>query len=281
MGRSRETPDNHSFWHDPALPFIEARAVQDGRHVCYDKHSHAHFSIGAITGGHSHYLNQRSNQEVGSGHLVLMNPEEVHACNPIADEPWSYLMLYIDPLWLQDQQQEAGLGTEFRPFDMTASRDPYLYQALQRLYQQLVHEPEHLAREVVCHQFSRQLLARLTPARWDDRPPLHLQRAAELMQDESANPLSLQQLSAVAGLTPSHFVRTFCHHYGMTPHAYLLDRRIRHARLLLKQGLPLTEVALASGFADQAHFQRQFKRRVAATPGQYRSQLAPRSQRTR
>ena len=281
MSRAEAGPDRHSFWHDPALPFIEARAVQDGRHVCYDKHSHAHFSIGAITGGHSHYLNQRSLQEVGPGSLVLMNPEEVHACNPIADQPWSYLMFYLDTDWLRSQQEEAGLGGEFRPFDMTASRDPLLYQGLQHLHHQLMQAPDPLAREVACHLFSRQLLARLTPARWDDRPPQHLQRAAELMQDDSASPLSLSQLSTVAGLTPSHFVRAFSQHYGMTPHAYLLDRRIRHARTLLNQGQPLAEVALASGFADQAHFQRQFKRRVAATPGQYRTQLARQAERTR
>jgi AraC-like DNA-binding protein len=274
-------PDHHSFWHDPALPFIEARAVQDGRHVCYDKHSHPHFSIGAITGGHSHYLNKRSRQEVGPGSLVLMNPEEVHACNPIADQPWSYLMFYLDTDWLRSQQEEAGLGNAFRPFDMTASRDPLLYQGLLHLHHPLVQGPDPLAREVACHLFSRQLLARLTPASWDDRPPQHLQRAAELMQDDSTSPLSLAELSAVAGLTPSHFVRAFSHHYGMTPHAYLLDRRIRHARTLLRQGQPLVEVALASGFADQAHFQRQFKRRVAATPGQYRTQLARQAERTR
>ncbi|WP_050438107.1 AraC family transcriptional regulator [Aeromonas hydrophila] len=255
------------------MPFIEARAVQDGRRVCYDKHSHPHFSIGAITGGHSHYLNQRSRQEVGRGHLVLMNPEEVHACNPVADEPWSYLMFYLDTGWLQRQQEEAGLGDAFRPFDMTASRDPLLYQGLCRLHRQLWQEQDPLAREVACHQFSRQLLARLTPASWDDRPPQHLQRAAELMQDDCSRPLTLAQLSAVAGLTPSHFVRSFSRHYGMTPHAYLLDQRIRHARTLLRRGEPLAEVALASGFADQAHFQRQFKRRVAATPGHYRTQL--------
>lgn len=273
MSRADTAPDHHSFWHDPALPFIEARAVQDGRRVCYDKHSHPHFSIGAITGGHSHYLNQRSRQEVGRGHLVLMNPEEVHACNPIADEPWSYLMFYLDTGWLQRQQEEAGLGDAFHPFDMAASRDPLLYQGLCWLHRQLWQEPEPLAREVACHQFSRQLLARLTPASWDDRPPQHLQRAAELMQDDCCSPLTLAQLSAVAGLTPSHFVRSFSRHYGMTPHAYLLDQRIRHARALLRRGEPLAEVALASGFADQAHFQRQFKRRVAATPGHYRSQL--------
>ncbi|WP_421223766.1 helix-turn-helix domain-containing protein [Aeromonas enteropelogenes] len=274
MSRQKAAQDHHHFWGHPALPFIEARAVQDGRRVCYDKHSHPHFSIGAITGGHSHYLNQRNRQEVSTGSLVLMNPEEVHACNPVADQPWSYLMFYLDTEWLRSQQEEAGLGSEFRPFDMTASRDPLLYQELQRLYRQLIQEDDSLVREVACHQFSRQLLARLTPATWDDRPPQHLQRAAELMQDDSASMLTLQQLSTVAGLTPSHFVRSFSRHYGMTPHAYLLDQRIRRARTLLRQGQPLAEVALASGFADQAHFQRQFKRRVATTPGHYRSQLA-------
>ena len=85
----------------------------------------------------------------------------------------------------------------------------------------------------------------------------------------------------MAGLTPSHFVRAFSRHYGMTPHAYLLNRRIGHARGLLARGQPLAEVALATGFSDQAHFQRQFKRLVAATPGQYRALRLPQDERTR
>lgn len=282
MSRARAEADHHSFWRDPALPFIEARAVQDGRRVCYEKHSHAHFSIGAITGGHSHYLNQHTKQEVNAGTLVLMNPEEVHACNPIADHPWSYLMFYLDTDWLRGQQEEAGLGAHFRPFDMTASRDPVLYAGLLRLYRTLQDDQQdRLAKEVVCHQFSHQLLARLTPARWSEPPPLHLRRAAELIKDEYATPLTLQHLSTVAGLTPSHLVRVFNRHYGMTPHAYLLNQRIRQARALLAQGRPLVEVALATGFSDQAHFQRQFKRLVAATPGQYQSQCLPQGSRTR
>ena len=56
----------------------------------------------------------------------------------------------------------------------------------------------------------------------------------------------------------------------MTPHAYLLNCRIQHARRLLRGRQPLAEVAHASGFADQAHFQRVFKRLTAVTPGHYR-----------
>jgi AraC-like DNA-binding protein len=66
-----------------------------------------------------------------------------------------------------------------------------------------------------------------------------------------------------------HFVRSFKRAVGLTPHAWLLDQRIQRARHLLNQGMGLAEVALHLGFADQSHFQRAFKQRVAATPGEY------------
>ena len=84
------------FWRDPALPFVEARRVGDGRKVCYAAHSHESFSIGVITGGRSTYINSDQCVEVGAGTTVLMNPGVVHTCNPVAGESWSYLMLFVD-----------------------------------------------------------------------------------------------------------------------------------------------------------------------------------------
>ena len=85
---------------------------------------------------------------------------------------------------------------------MTASRDPLLYQGLCRLHRQLWQEPEPLAREVACHQFSRQLLARLTPASWDDQPATAPAAGRRTDAGRLQQPLTLAQLSAVAGLTP-------------------------------------------------------------------------------
>jgi AraC-like DNA-binding protein len=67
-----------------------------------------------------------------------------------------------------------------------------------------------------------------------------------------------------------HFVRSFSRVVGMTPHAWQLDLRIQRGRGLLDQGMSLADAALQLGFADQSHFQRAFKQRVAATPGEYR-----------
>ena len=67
-----------------------------------------------------------------------------------------------------------------------------------------------------------------------------------------------------------HLLRAFRDRFGITPHAWQLDRRIQHARRLLDKETPLSEIALHLGFADQSHFQRAFKQRVAVNPGEYR-----------
>jgi hypothetical protein len=110
------------FWRDETLPFIEARSIQDGRKVCYARHAHETFSIGAITGGHSTYLNGKVRERVGAGAVVVINPEDVHACNPIDDQPWSYHMLYVDVPWLVDLQHELGFSQsfDFRAFSTTS-----------------------------------------------------------------------------------------------------------------------------------------------------------------
>jgi AraC-like DNA-binding protein len=56
---------------------------------------------------------------------------------------------------------------------------------------------------------------------------------------------------------------------GMTPHSYLTQVRVRHAKSLLSAGLPITQVATEAGFYDQAHLTRHFKRIVGLTPGRY------------
>ncbi|KGU86272.1 helix-turn-helix domain-containing protein [Pseudomonas mediterranea] len=262
------------FWRDPALPFIEARGIADGRKVCYSRHSHDHFSIGAITAGCSTYVHGQSNFKIESGTVVLMNPGDVHACNPIDDQPWSYVMLYVDTLWLRDLQRRIGFDEqlEFQGFTTTHSRDAELFAALQGLYGHLV--DERLApssKQAAAEAFFIDLQQRLNPAGRPDRGSHPgLMRAAQFIHDHCTEALTLEDICAAAELSPSYLSRAFKRHYGMTPHAFLVNRRIQFARRQLREGKLIADVALDSGFADQAHFQRAFKQHLAATPGQYR-----------
>ncbi|MDM8194407.1 AraC family transcriptional regulator [Pseudomonas koreensis] len=262
------------FWRDDALPFIEARAIADGREVCYARHSHAHFSIGAITAGHSTYVHEQAQYEVAAGTVVLMNPGDVHACNPIDDQPWSYVMLYVETPWLTDLQHQSGFAAEleFRRFSDTHLADAELFGKLMGLYEVLVDDQlEALAKQSAAVEFFSDLQLRLNPADQPIREPnFKLERAADFIREHCTEVLSLEAICAAAQLSPSYLIRAFKQRYGMTPHAFVVNQRIQFARERLRSGRLIADVALEAGFADQAHFQRAFKQHLAATPGQYR-----------
>jgi len=82
----------------------------------------------------------------------------------------------------------------------------------------------------------------------------------------------LEQMAAVARLSPSHFARQFKAATGLAPHQYVIARRVERAQHLLKSNdeVGLAEVALRAGFVDQSHFSFHFKRIVGVTPRQFR-----------
>lgn len=262
------------FWRDDRLPFIEARSVADGRKLCYSRHSHEVFSIGAITAGQSTYLHEKTSQRVQTGTVVLMNPGEVHACNPIADQPWAYLMLYVDSQWLKALQQDLSLNPhpDFQPLAATHSTDPKLFSGLTGLYQTLIDADAPLLQKQ-CSAVSFFTLMQQTLGTSAVRPEQAIQRierVAQFIHDNFKHPISLDDMCSAANLSGSYLIRAFEQRYHMTPHAYLINLRIQHARTRLKAGSLIVDVAHELGFADQAHFQRVFKKHLAATPGQYR-----------
>jgi AraC-like ligand binding domain len=144
------------FWRDQALPFIEARSVWDGRKVCYAKHWHESFSIGLIAKGRCSYMNGRKVKEVSAGTVVSMNPGDVHACNPIRGEHWSYRMLYIDVAWLCKTQGVASgdRGHGFAPFSAMATTQAVLYDGLSRLLTTLTNSAvAHLEKQTATVSF--------------------------------------------------------------------------------------------------------------------------------
>ena len=260
------------FWRDPALPFIEVRYVADGRRVCYEKHSHARFSIGAILAGESSYLHGDVIHRVTAGSLVLVNPQQAHACNPIRAQAWSYYMFYVDAGWLAALQGAVN----FQPFSVHLSRDQHLFDGLLKLYSKLHTDSPAEVKTQAAEQYFSDLYQRLrghasafpmTVA----APELarKLQRAADYIDTHFQSDLNIADICAYAGLSASYLFRSFSRHYGMSPHAYLINRRVQFAQTRLQQGQPIADVALEAGFADQAHLQRMFKRLLAATPGQY------------
>jgi len=101
---------------------------------------------------------------------------------------------------------------------------------------------------------------------------LRLRRLEEYVDANLSRPIGMADMAAVAGLSPSYLARALKRMTGLPPYRYVLERRIRHARTLLADtDLPLVETALRTGFADQAHFTKMFKRRLGTSPGAFRA----------
>lgn len=258
------------FWRDPHLPFIEARSIGDGRKICYTRHSHEEFSIGAITSGRCTYVHEKTRHTVSTGTVVLMNPGEVHACNPIEDEPWSYLMLYVDPHWLASLQGEGEQGAQ--PVSATHTQSPALFNGLINLYAQLI-DPvgETLAKHEAAVSFFSMMQRSLgSSTALPKTANLRVERVAEYIDAHFMRSIRLGHMCAVASLSEAYLIRAFEQRYHMTPHAYLTNRRVQYAQTLLREGATIAAIAQQSGFSDQAHLQRVFKKHLAATPGQYK-----------
>jgi AraC-like DNA-binding protein len=266
---------HQAFWRDPDLPFIEVRVVHDGRKVNHARHLHETFSVGVITGGRSTYENGAHREVVEEGTVVVMNPGDAHVCNAIDGGGWSYLMFYLDADWTGRIQAElqGGDGRAFRRYDKAALFAPHLCDAGKQLFAALNDaDSDRLQREIGVVDFIGLLDGELAPGAAPAADGgLKTERAASYIDAHFAQALRLDELCAEARLSASYLIRAFKKRYGVAPHEYQTNRRIQFAKARLREQAPLAQVALEAGFADQAHFQRVFKRLAAVTPGQYQS----------
>ncbi len=98
-------------------------------------------------------------------------------------------------------------------------------------------------------------------------PPRQLRRVTEHILNHLAETVRLAELASLVGLSQSQFGRAFKASTGVTPHRWQLNARIAKAEeLLLANTMPLSEIALVTGFAEQSHFSRVFKNVVGASP---------------
>ena len=102
-------------------------------------------------------------------------------------------------------------------------------------------------------------------------PPVRMQHVRDLIEADLGGDLGLKRLAAEASIGEHAFSISFVRAFGVTPHRYVMERRIERAKqLLLSSDLPVVEIASQTGFASQSHLAHIFKRSVGTSPGGYR-----------
>ncbi|MFC0225977.1 AraC family transcriptional regulator [Serratia aquatilis] len=240
----------------------------------YPKHFHTQFGIGLITHGAQKSLSGRGLVEARPGDIITVNPGEVHDGRPLGEGTRSWRMLYLDPALVEAATSELAAGkSSCSEFSSPVLTDHLAADGFRTLFNSMIQR--QYGGQLQQEQSLLLLLARLFHQREPTELSPTIRVARERLDDDPANPVSLAELAQLCGIGRYQLIRSFQRATGITPHAYLVQRRIQLARQLIANGTPLAESAAAAGFADQSHMTRQFTRALGVSPGLYASTSNP------
>ncbi len=253
------------------LEWLHARFVTHE----FAPHTHQGFAVGIIERGVEAFKYRKALHFAVPGQIVTVNPDELHTGFAAETGGWQYRMFYPSADLLERIANEIGLrGTPF--FDQAIWHNSTVAQLLNRAHRIF----ENRALETNASQLERDeaLLEAFTalieqhadtrPIRKPATPGSSVVTVARAYLDEYAfqNP-SLEHLASISGVSAFQLLRAFKRELGLPPHAYLVQRRLEKARGLLRSGTSPISAAFDSGFSDQAHLNRLFKRAYGITPG--------------
>jgi AraC-like DNA-binding protein len=265
--------ESATFWHAPDIGDLELLKATYISHT-FSRHTHQGYVIGMIERGAEVFYYRGETHVALPGDVVVINPDEVHTGYSGDKLGWTYRMLYPTVQTLKMVADAmADRPVESPWFPQAVIKDRPLAARIRQLHLLLERSASHLERQVNYYHVMGELIrtkAGNAPA--EKKPGLERQavkKARRLIDDTLSQNLSLETISRHVGLSPFYFARMFRQYTGLPPHAYRKQQRILRAKQLLRDRMPIVQVALETGFADQSHLTRHFKQIVGVTPGQY------------
>ncbi|HJU55129.1 MAG TPA: AraC family transcriptional regulator [Pyrinomonadaceae bacterium] len=261
------------FWRVPHLDGLELLCGSNITHE-YPPHVHEEYCVLIMLKGAEITVCRGASHVALPGDLAFMNPDEGHASR---SDGAVYRIIRIRPsLFSRIVFESAGRDFGTPHFDRLVVDDASLFRLLLNLHLKLERNISSLEQEsefvsTMGILVSRQL-ANHPAARPHGKEPRHIKTVRDYLKSHYAENVSLSQLTSMTNLSPFYLLRVFHHQVGFPPHEYQTQVRIAHARKLLLEGKPISHVALETGFCDQSHLSRNFKRIVGMTPGQFSSQ---------
>ena len=240
----------------------------------FSRHVHEGYCIGVIEEGAQSFFRTGQLHTAPKGDIILVNADEIHTGSSAVESGWSYRAIYPTPEMLQDVSQDFFTVKSSVPwFPNAVVHDIGLAQQLILLFDLLEQKENTLLKESMYLSTLARLIQLYGRAKLSHAELPEAQCKVELVKDLlSAFPerdFSLTELANYVGLSPWHFLREFKKYTGLPPHSWLIQVRLRKARQLLKQGVSIALTAQNSGFSDQSHLNRHFKKAIGVTPAQY------------
>lgn len=259
---------HHVKQHQPLIPGMDAISLLTEH--SFPRHSHDQFGIGIVIQGTQRSWSHLGNVQASAGDIIMVNPGEIHDGQPLQG-PRGWHMIFFEPDVMAQELQHDSKTQDILMSPVVT--DPALSSHMRTMFDKInAPHPDSTAieeafilslmRVTQYHIFSKLPLKKYTP-------PVIL--AKQYLDDCPEEKITLSQLAALCDISRFQLIRAFSHELGITPHAYLVQSRIRLARKLLSGGKTIIDTALMTGFADQSHLTRAFQKQFGMTPGYFLS----------
>ncbi|EGX55528.1 AraC family transcription regulator [Streptomyces zinciresistens K42] len=232
----------------------------------YPMHVHEAWTLLIVDDGAVRYDLDRHEHGTPHDTVSLLPPHVPHNGSPATPHGFRKRVLYLDATRLGDDLIGPAV-------DSPDLRDPVLRRRVGQVHAALRRPGDELEADSRLTLVGERLRAHLrprTPGGAPARDPGLARRLRELLDERVLTGIALDEAAALVQAHPAHLVRAFSAAYGIAPHQYLMSRRVDRARGLLLAGRPPADVAAATGFYDQSHLTRHFRRLVGVPPGRYR-----------
>ncbi|MFD1555606.1 AraC family transcriptional regulator [Paraburkholderia silviterrae] len=277
------------YWRTPLLPGADLLTAEYHDHE-FTPHWHEAYTIPVIEDGAECYRYRGAQHVAEAGSVPVINPGELHTGSRAVDEGWRYRVMYVPVDYLHTLAGEiAGRAEPLPWFDAEVIRDPDLARRLSRTHRLLeadadrrpaalapgAPQPDLLAVEGALLDALSALLTRHARTREApmgsaaNEPRVEIMKA--LLAADLTAPLRVADLAQAVGLSPFHATRLFTQATGLPPHAWRTQLRLQRALGPLRAGASVAEVAAATGFTDQSHFTRHFRRMFGVPPGRWQA----------
>lgn len=254
---------------------FHVRSFRDGAITAVDacsgrsfaRHAHDEFGVGLLTHGAQRSWSGRGPVEAVKGNLITVNPGELHDGAPLG-RARSWSMLYVSQALVGAAILDLEDGRRsMREWHAPVVDDVRLARLFAATREALLHDDQQAV-------FEERLLSLFGHLLGIEPKPIaalsrRLAQVRERIDDAPSDPHALADLAALAGLSRYQTLRAFSRLTGLTPHAYMVQRRLDAVRRSIRGGSTLADAAVAAGFSDQSHMHRNFIARYGFTPGSY------------
>ncbi|WP_028402138.1 AraC family ligand binding domain-containing protein [Ectobacillus panaciterrae] len=238
----------------------------------FPAHFHEYYVIGFIEEGQRYLVCKGEEYIINPGDLLLFNPYDTHSCEQIDGKTLDYRCINVKPEVMKKAVLEINGNENLPCFKQSVLYHSEIVSNLRELHLKISQGESEFKKEELFLYLLEELiqthsdLTILSPA---SETSHEIKTVCNYLEENYTKTITLNDLSNLTGWSKYHLLRSFTKQKGISPYSYLETIRVNHAKKLLEQGVKPIEVTFLTGFSDQSHLTKFFKRLVGLTPKQY------------